>query len=70
MYVCIHIFIFLCVYIYIYIYIYTHIHIYIKWASQVELVVKNPPTSAGDTRAEGSIPGLGRFPGKGNSNPF
>ena len=34
----------------------------------MELVVKKPPTSAEDTRAKGSIPGLGRFPGKGNSN--
>ena len=30
-------------------------------------VVKNPPASAGDP---GSIPGLGRTPGKGNSNPL
>ena len=28
-------------------------------------MVKNPPDSAGDT---GSIPGLGRPPGKGNGN--
>ena len=32
------------------------------WASQVALVVKNPPTSAGYVRDTGSIPGLGRFP--------
>ena len=30
-------------------------------------VVKNPLTNAGDA---GSIPGLGRFPGKGNGNPL
>ena len=30
-------------------------------------VVKNPPTKAEDT---GSIPGLGRSPGKGNDNPL
>ena len=30
-------------------------------------VVKNPPAIAKDT---GSIPGLGRFPGEGNSNPL
>ena len=30
-------------------------------------VVKNPPSSVGDT---GSIPGLGGFPGEGNGNPF
>ena len=42
-----------------------------KWerASQVALVVKNPPANAGDIRDEGSIPGLGRFPGGGNGNP-
>ena len=28
-------------------------------------VLKNPPANAGD---EGSIPGLGRSPGKGNGN--
>jgi len=30
-------------------------------------VVKNPPATAGDT---GSIPGLGRSPGKGNDYPL
>ena len=29
-------------------------------ASQVALVVKNPPANAGDLRDTGSIPGLGR----------
>ena len=29
-------------------------------ASQVALVVKNPPASAGDVRDEGSIPGPGK----------
>ena len=33
-------------------------------ASQVVLVVKNPPASAGDIRDTGSIPGLGRSPGR------
>ena len=33
-------------------------------------VVKNPPANAGDTRDMGSIPGLGRSPGEGNSNPL
>ena len=32
------------------------------WASQVELVVKNPPANAGDIRYAGSIPGSGRSP--------
>ena len=39
-------------------------------ASQVALVVKNLPTSAGDARDVGSIPGLGRFAGVGNGNPL
>ena len=39
-------------------------------ASQVALVVKNPPANAGDSRDIGSIPGLGRFPGEGNGNPL
>jgi len=36
-------------------------------ASQVVLVVKNPPANAGDT---GLIPGLGRPPGEGHGNPL
>ena len=40
------------------------------WASQVALVVKNPPASAGDLRDVGSIPGLGRSPGGGHGNPL
>ena len=38
------------------------------WASQVELVVKNPSANAGGIRDVGSIPGLGRCPGGGNGN--
>ena len=35
---------------------------YLRWlsASQVALVVKNPPANAGDISDAGSIPGLGR----------
>ena len=33
-------------------------------------VVKNPPSSAGDSGDAGSIPGLGRSPGGGNDNPL
>ena len=40
------------------------------WASQVALVVKNLPTNAGDIKDVGSIPGLGRFPGRGHGNPL
>ena len=39
-------------------------------ASQVKLVVKNPPASVGDTRDMGSIPGSGRFPGEANGKPL
>ena len=39
-------------------------------ASQVVLVVKNLPASAGDTGDEGSIPGWGRCPAGGNGNPL
>ena len=35
-------------------------------ASQGTLVAKKPPTSAGDIRDVGSIPGSGRSPGNGN----
>ena len=42
----------------------------IGWASQVALVVKNPPASAGDVRYLGLIPGLVRTPGGGHSNPL
>ena len=38
--------------------------------SQVELVVKNLPDSAGGIRDSGLIPGSGRSPGGGHSNPF
>ena len=33
-------------------------------------VVKNPPANVGGARDTGSIPGLGRSPGIGNSNPL
>ena len=38
--------------------------------SQVALVVKNLPASAGDTRDIGSIPGSGGSPGVGSGNPL
>ena len=40
------------------------------WASQVVLIVKNPPASAGDSGDTGSIPGSGRSPGEVNGNPL
>ena len=33
-----------------------------------QLVIKNPPANAGDTRDGGSIPGWGRSPGGGDGN--
>ena len=39
-------------------------------ASQVVLVVKNPPTNAGDIRDVGSIPRSGRSVGEGHDNPL
>ena len=39
-------------------------------ASQVVLVVKNPPANAGDIRDGGSVPGWERSPGGGHGNPF
>ena len=40
------------------------------WASQVVLVIKNPPANAGDARDVSSIPELGRSPGVENVNPL
>ena len=39
-------------------------------ASQVAQRVKNPPANSGDARDAVSIPGLGRFPGRGNGKPL
>ena len=39
-------------------------------ASQVVLVVKNPPANAGDIRDTGLIPVSGRSPGGGHGNPL
>ena len=36
----------------------------------IGLVVKNLPTNTGDIRDAGSIPGLGRSPGRGNGYPL
>ena len=44
--------------------------IYICTASQVSLVVKNPPANAADIRDLVSIPGSGRFPRGGHGNPL
>ena len=42
----------------------------VKKASQVALVVRNPPANAGDIGDKSSIPGLGRSPGGGHENPL
>ena len=42
----------------------------IPGASQVALVVKNPPAKAGNVRRVGLIPVSGSSPGGGHSNPF
>ena len=44
-------------------------HKYI-WASQVALVVKNPPANAGDGRGADLIPGSERSPGGGHGYPL
>ena len=62
----------------IYIYIHTHTHIYTciylhtyTWASQVVLVVKNPPANAGDIRDMDLIPWrVRKSPGEGHGNPL
>ena len=40
------------------------------WASQVALVVKNPPANAGAARDMSLIPGSGRSPGVGSGSPM
>ena len=39
-------------------------------ASQVMLVIKNPPANSGDVRDTGSIPGSGSSPGEKQGNPL
>ena len=42
----------------------------LEQASQVTLVVKNPPAKGGEARDTGSILGSERSPGEGNGNPL
>ena len=44
--------------------------LFLTRASLVALVVKNPPTNAGDLKDMVLIPGLGRSPGGENGNPL
>ena len=41
-----------------------------NWASQVAIVIKNPPANVGDARDVGLSPGLERSPGEGNGYPL
>ena len=43
---------------------------YRHWASQVALVVKNPPANPGDTRNPSLMPGSGGSPGGRHGNPL
>ena len=45
-------------------------YLHVSRASQVALVVKDPPANAGDKTDVGSVPGSGRSPGGGHSNPL
>ena len=45
-------------------------HSYLLRASQVALIVMNLPAKVGDVRDVGSIPGSGRSPRGGHSNPL
>ena len=40
------------------------------WASQVALVLKNPPAKPRDWRDTNSVPGMRRLPGGGRGNPL
>ena len=56
-----------------YIYMCTHINTHTRThtrASQVVVVVKNPPVNAGDIRDSTLIRELERLPGGGNSSPL
>ena len=46
------------------------IHLSIPFFLLGGAVVKNLPVNAGDARSEGLIPGSGRSPGEGHSNPL
>ena len=41
-----------------------------NWGFQVALAVKNPPANVGDIRDLSLIPGSGRSPRRGHSNPL
>ena len=43
---------------------------WVEWASQLVLVIKNPPANIRDIRDMGSTPGSRKSPGGGHGNPF
>ena len=45
-------------------------YLHLTGASQVALVVKNPPANLGDITEASSFPGLGRSAGGTHGNPF
>ena len=59
-----------CVCVCVNLYMYVCVCVVGGGASQVALVVKNPPANAGDIRDMGLIPGSGRSPGEGHDNPL
>ena len=52
------------------IFLYLGVTLISAWASQVALVVKNPPANAGDRRDVGLISGWGRSRGGAHGNPI
>ena len=50
--------------------LFIYMYIYIRTTSQVVQAVKNLPTNAADLGDVGLIPGSGRSPGGGHSNPL
>ena len=59
-----------CVYTYVWIYIYIYVHIYVHMGFSDGSVCKESPCNTGNIGDTGSIPGLVRYPGGGQSNPL
>ena len=53
----------------LFVYLFLHLQC-LPWASQLMLVVRNPPANAGEVRDAGLSPGSGRSPGGGHGNPL
>ena len=67
-YMCVYVYTRMCIYRHICIYVYVHLCTYMGFPGGTS--GEESPANAGDTRDEGSIPGLGRSPGVGNGNPL